>query len=140
MLSAWLKNNSRTLTRPDVTQRQHVSNSVLQLDYLNTLYIQGMLFANKFYLWKGTQMNFKKGDRVIVKSQIENLFGGAPCFTPDFGDLGEVCSAIEIMGCGAPAVRVKFKNDLLWWVHPKHLKLVEHMAEEQQPANGPAPL
>lgn len=75
-------------------------------------------------------MNFKKGDTVIVKSKIKNLFGGHPRFTPDLGALGEICSDIEILGGGVPAVRVKFIGDLLWWVHPKHLELVEHMAEE----------
>ena len=71
-------------------------------------------------------MNFKKGDRVIVKSEIENLFGGPPHLTPDFGEIGEICSGIEIMGCGAHAVRVKFINDFYWWVHPKHLELVKN--------------
>lgn len=70
-------------------------------------------------------MNFKKGDRVIVKSEIESLFGGDPNQAPDFGELGEICSGIEIMGGGVPAVRVKFINDFFWWVHPKHLGLVK---------------
>ena len=70
-------------------------------------------------------MNFKIGDRVIVKSEIENLFGGAPHLAPDCGWLGEISSGVEIMGGGGFAVRVKFINDLLWWVHPKHLELVE---------------
>ena len=70
-------------------------------------------------------MNFKKGDRVIVESEIENLFGGAPHLAPDFGEIGEICSGVEIMSCGVPAVRVKFINDFFWWVHPKHLELVK---------------
>lgn len=70
-------------------------------------------------------MDFKIGDKVIVKSEIENLFGGATHLTPNFGDIGEVCWGIEIMGDGTPAVRVKFINDLNWWVHPKHLELVK---------------
>lgn len=75
-------------------------------------------------------MNFKIGDMVIVKSEIENLFNGAPHLAPHSGELGEVCSDIEIMGCGDPAVRVKFINDLLWWVHPKHLKLVKQNSQQ----------
>lgn len=53
-------------------------------------------------------MNFKKGDRVVVKSEIENLIGGAPHLAPDFGELGEISSGIGVFG-GIPAVRVKFK-------------------------------
>ena len=69
-------------------------------------------------------MDFKKGDRVIVKSEIENLFGGAPHLTPDFGELGEICSGIEIMSGGDTAIRVRFINNFFWWIHPKHLELV----------------
>ena len=75
-------------------------------------------------------MNFKKGDRVIVKSEIENLFGGLPRSTPAFGAIGEIYSGIEIMYGDVPAVRVKFINDLLWWVHPKHLGLVKQNAQQ----------
>lgn len=70
-------------------------------------------------------MNFKKGDRVIVKSEIENLFNGAPHLSPKLGAPGKICSGIEIMGGGVPAVRVEFINDFFWWVHPKHLELVK---------------
>ena len=70
-------------------------------------------------------MNFKKGDMVIVKSEIENLFNGHPNLAPALGSIGEIYSGIEIMYGDVPAVRVKFINDLLWWVHPKHLALVK---------------
>ena len=75
-------------------------------------------------------MNFKIGDRVIVKSEIENLFGGAPHLAPDSGELGEICSDIQMMGGGGHAVRVKFINDFRWWVHPKHLELVKQNAQQ----------
>ena len=75
-------------------------------------------------------MNFKRGDRVVVKSEIENLFGGASHLAPDLGDLGEICSGIEMMVGDVPAIRVKFVNDLKWWIHPKHLELVEQNGQQ----------
>ena len=74
-------------------------------------------------------MNFKKGDRVIVKSEIENLLGGDPHLAPDYGELGEICSGIGVFG-GVPAVRVKFINDFYWWVNPKHLELVKQNSQQ----------
>ena len=70
-------------------------------------------------------MNFKKGDMVIVKSEIENLFNGNPLFAPNFGEIGEIYSGIKIMYDGVPAVRVKFINDFFWWVNPRHLMLLD---------------
>ena len=70
-------------------------------------------------------MNFKKGDRVIVKSEIEDLFFGAPHLAPDLCEIGEISSDVEIMSGGSYAVRVKFINNFFWWVHPKHLELVK---------------
>ena len=63
-------------------------------------------------------MNFKRGAKVRVKSDYPHL-------CPKSGDLGKISSDIEIMGGGVPAVRVKFINNFLWWVHPKHLELVK---------------
>lgn len=70
-------------------------------------------------------MNFKRGAKVMVKSKIENLFGGSPHLCPKLGELGEVYSGIEIVADGVPAIRIRYKGDFLWWVHPKHLELVK---------------
>ena len=73
---------------------------------------------------------FQKRDRVIVKSEIEDLFGGEPRLAPDIGELGEICSVIKIMGSDVPAIRVKFVDAFEWWVHPKHLELVKQNAQQ----------
>ena len=70
-------------------------------------------------------MNFKRGDKVVVKSEIENLLGGDRKLSPKLGELGEINSDIEIMGVGVPAVRIMYRDSSFWWVHPKHLELVK---------------
>ena len=75
-------------------------------------------------------MNFKRGDRVVVKSEIENLFVGESRLAPDLGELGEICSGIEIMCGDVPAIEVKFIDNFYWWVHPKHLELVEQNGQQ----------
>ena len=70
-------------------------------------------------------MNFKRGAQVRVVSEIENMFGGYRKLSPKLGELGEIDSDIEIMGGGVPAVRIMYRNDFFWWVHPKHLELVK---------------
>lgn len=70
-------------------------------------------------------MNFKRGAKVRVKSEIENLFGGCPHLCPKLGELGEINSDIEIMAGGVPAVRIMYRDYCFWWVHPKHLELVK---------------
>ena len=70
-------------------------------------------------------MNFKRGAKVRVVSEIENLLGGYRRLSPKLGELGEINSDIEIMAGGVPAVRIRYMDDYLWWVHPKHLELVK---------------
>ena len=70
-------------------------------------------------------MNFKIGDKVVVKSEIENLFGGCRELSPKLGELGEINSDIEIKGGDVPAVRIMYRDSSFWWVHPKHLALVK---------------
>ena len=70
-------------------------------------------------------MNFKRGAKVRVKSEIENLFGGIPKISPKLGELGVINSDIEIMAGGVPAVRIVYRDSSFWWVHPKHLALVK---------------
>lgn len=70
-------------------------------------------------------MNFKRGAKVRVKSEIENLFGGYRRLSPKLGELGEIDSDIEIVAGGVPAVRIRYRGSRFWWVHPKHLELVK---------------
>lgn len=70
-------------------------------------------------------MNFKRGAKVMVKSKIENLFGGPPHLCPKLGELGEINSDIEIMVDDVPAIRIMYRGYSFWWVHPKHLELVK---------------
>ena len=70
-------------------------------------------------------MNFKRGAKVRVKSKIENLFGGSRKLSPKLGELGVINSDIEIIDGGVPAVRIMYRDFSFWWVHPKHLELVE---------------
>lgn len=59
-------------------------------------------------------MNFKRGAKVRVVSEIENLLGGYRKISPKLGELGEINSDIEIIGGGVPAVLVKFMNNFFF--------------------------